>query len=100
MKASLNMAQIDIKSKTCDIETWTKHLFLDISFTNTDTLVPSLYQCIETRSREVFWLLSQPLRIWSYFICNFRTLSREFLDPVVNRFTQQIISTEQRELFL
>jgi hypothetical protein len=27
-------------------------------------------------------------------------LSREFLDPVVNRFTQQIISTEQRELFL
>jgi hypothetical protein len=31
-----------------------KHLFLDISSTNIDTLVPSLYQCIETRSMEVF----------------------------------------------
>jgi hypothetical protein len=37
-----------------------KKLFLDIS-TNIDRLVPSLYQCIETRSIEVFWLLSQPL---------------------------------------
>jgi hypothetical protein len=27
----------------------------------TDTLVPSLYQSVETRSIEVFWLLSQPL---------------------------------------
>jgi hypothetical protein len=35
-----------------------KHLFLDISSTNIDTLVPSLYQCVETRSIEVFWLLS------------------------------------------
>jgi hypothetical protein len=36
-----------------------KHLFLDISSTNIDTLVPSLYQCVKTRSIEVFWLLSQ-----------------------------------------
>jgi hypothetical protein len=52
---------MDIKCKTCDIWTWEKHLFLSMSFTNTDTLVPSLYQCIETRSVEVFWLLPQPL---------------------------------------
>jgi hypothetical protein len=32
-----------------------------MSSTNTDTLVPSFYQCVETRSTEVFWLLSQPL---------------------------------------
>jgi hypothetical protein len=38
-----------------------KHLYLDISSTNTDTLVPSLYQCLEIRSIQVFWLLSQPL---------------------------------------
>jgi hypothetical protein len=38
-----------------------KKLFLDISSTNIDTLVPSLYQCVETRSIEAFWLLSQPL---------------------------------------
>jgi hypothetical protein len=36
-------------------------LFLDISSTSIDTYVPSLYQCVETRSIEVFWLLSQPL---------------------------------------
>jgi hypothetical protein len=38
-----------------------KHLFLDMSSTNTDIYVPSLYYCIQTRSVEVFWLLSQPL---------------------------------------
>jgi hypothetical protein len=38
-----------------------KHLFLDISSTNNDTLVSSLYKCVETRSIKVFWLLSQPL---------------------------------------
>jgi hypothetical protein len=52
---------MEVKHKTCDIRNWKKRLFLDISSTNIDTLVPSLYQCIETCSIEVFWLLSQPL---------------------------------------
>jgi hypothetical protein len=51
---SVNRTQMDIKRKTCDIRTWKKHLVLDISSTNTDTLVPSLYQCVETRSIELF----------------------------------------------
>jgi hypothetical protein len=38
-----------------------KRLFLNISTTNIDTRVPSLYQSVETRCIEVFWLLSQPL---------------------------------------
>jgi hypothetical protein len=38
-----------------------KKLLLDISSTNIDTLVPSLYHCVETTSMEVFWLLHQPL---------------------------------------
>jgi hypothetical protein len=38
-----------------------KHVFLDIFSTNIDTIIPSHYQCIETRRIEVFWLLSQPL---------------------------------------
>jgi hypothetical protein len=38
-----------------------KHLFLDISSTNIDTLVPSLYQCAEIRSIEIFWTMSKPL---------------------------------------
>jgi hypothetical protein len=45
---------MDIKRKTYDIQTWKKHLFLDISSTKSDVLAPSLYQCVETRSVEVF----------------------------------------------
>jgi hypothetical protein len=51
---SVNRSQMDIKRNANDIRTWKKHLFLDISSTNIDTLVPSLYQCVETRSIEVF----------------------------------------------
>jgi hypothetical protein len=50
----VNMSQMDIKRKTCDIRTFEKHLFLETSSANIDTLVPSLYQCIETLSIEVF----------------------------------------------
>jgi hypothetical protein len=53
---------MDIKCKTCNIGTWKKHLFLRISSTNIYILVPSLYQCIETLSIEVFWLSFQPLQ--------------------------------------
>jgi hypothetical protein len=38
-----------------------KNLFLDISSTSIWYTVSSLYQCVETRSIAVFWLLSQPL---------------------------------------
>jgi hypothetical protein len=31
-----------------------KDLFLDISSTNIDTLVPALYQCVETHSIDVY----------------------------------------------
>jgi hypothetical protein len=58
---SVNRSHMDMKLKTFDIRTWKKHLFLDISSIKIDTLVPSLYLCVQTRSTEVFWLLSQPL---------------------------------------
>jgi hypothetical protein len=76
-----------------------KHLFLNISFTNTDTPVPSLYQCVETRSIEVFWLLSLPL---PHLHLNFFTSKTvvTFLDPVVNRFTRQTLPILNREHFL
>jgi hypothetical protein len=52
---SVDGSQMDIKRETRDIRTWKeKHLFLDISSTNTDTLVPSLPQCVETPSTEAF----------------------------------------------
>jgi hypothetical protein len=58
---SVNRSHMDIRRRTYDIRTWKKHLFFHISSTNIDTLVPSLYQCVETRNVEVFLLLSQPL---------------------------------------
>jgi hypothetical protein len=60
---------MDIKRKTYDIQTWKKHLLLGTFSTNIDTLVPSLYQCVETRSRSILIVVSatsappfQPLR--------------------------------------
>jgi hypothetical protein len=55
---SVNRSQMDLKHKTCDIRAWKKHLFLDISSTNINTLIPSLDQCVETRSIEVCWFMS------------------------------------------
>jgi hypothetical protein len=52
---------MNIKRKTCNIRTWKNHLFIDISSIKTDTLVPLFYQCVETRSIEVFGLLPQQL---------------------------------------
>jgi hypothetical protein len=86
----VNMSQMDIKRKTCDIRTC-KKIFLDTSSTNPDTLAPSLYQCVETRSIGVFWLMSQgfqPLRH-----------QRNFCHPDVNHFTRQTFPTVNRKHF-
>jgi hypothetical protein len=61
MRESVNRLEMDMICKRRDIWNWKKHLFLNISSTNIDTLVPLLYQSIETRSIEVSRLLSQPL---------------------------------------
>jgi hypothetical protein len=50
---SIYRSQMDIKRKNYEILTWKEHLFLDISSTNIDGLVPSHYQCLETDSIEV-----------------------------------------------
>jgi hypothetical protein len=55
---SVNRSQLAIKHVI--LELGKEHLFLNISSTNIDTLVPSLYQCIKTHRIEVFYLLSQP----------------------------------------
>jgi hypothetical protein len=73
-----------------------KHLFLDISSININTLVPSLYQSVETRNVKVFRLLSQPL---PHLRVNFLVISETFLDPLVNRFTRQTLPTVNRKPF-
>jgi hypothetical protein len=58
---SVNTSQMDIKRKIYYIPTCKNPLFFDIYSRNIDTLLPSLYQSHETRSVQVFSLLSQLL---------------------------------------
>jgi hypothetical protein len=95
----VNRWQMDIKRKTCDIRTWKKHMLLYMSSTNTDTLAPSFYQCVETRSIEVFWLLSQPLPHLRFNLFVISETFAMFLDPVVNCFTQQTLPAINRKHF-
>jgi hypothetical protein len=90
---SVNRSQMDIKHEICDILTWgEKHLFLDMSSTNTDTLVPiALPTCRNPQDNSLLTLCLSHFRAWSGIICDFRKSSREFLDPVVNRFTRQTL---------
>jgi hypothetical protein len=56
----------------------------------------SLYQCVETRSIQVFWLLSQP---FPRHRINLLVISETFLEPVVNRFRRQTLPTANRKHF-
>jgi hypothetical protein len=93
---------MNMKRKIFDIRGWKrKHLFLDISSTNNYTFIPSLYQCVETCSIAVFWLLFQPLLQLRFITCYFRTSLSEYLDPAVNRFPLQTLPTiNRRRLFM
>jgi hypothetical protein len=73
-----------------------KHLFLNISSTNTDTFVPLLYQYIENRSTDVF---STVVLVTS--MPQFQPLhhQRNVCHPVVNIFTWQTFPTINRKHF-
>jgi hypothetical protein len=93
---SINRSQIDLKRKTCDIRTWKKHLFLDISSANTDTLVPSPYLCAESCRIEVF----------DCFLSHFRTSvstsspSEKYLPPSCEPLYATHTSHRKLETFL
>jgi hypothetical protein len=94
---------MNIKIKTLIFEPGKKHLFLDISSLSSDTVVPLLYQCVETRSMQSFdFCLSQfhTRATCSGNICDFRTSMGEFLDSVVNRFTLRTLPNVNRKHFL
>jgi hypothetical protein len=77
---SVNRSQMDIKHVICE----PGETFLNVSSTNIDALIPSPYQCVKTRSIEVFGLLSQPLLHLCFNL--FCETVATFLDPVVNCF--------------
>jgi hypothetical protein len=90
------MSQMDIKRKPCDIRTRENHLFLNISSTSIDTFVPSLYQCVETRSKEVSWLLSQLLPHGRFSLSFLERISRPSCEPLYATNT----SRRKQETFL
>jgi hypothetical protein len=66
---SVNRSQIDIKRKTCDILTWEKHLYLDVSCTNRYTCPIALPVRRNPQDRSILTVVSptsvplfQPLR--------------------------------------
>jgi hypothetical protein len=78
---------------SCDIETWEKHLFLDISPTIIDTLVPSLYRCVRNPQHTSLSTVSatseppfEPLHQWN--VCH----------SVLNHFTRQTHPTAERNI--
>jgi hypothetical protein len=77
-----------------------KNLFLDIFSTNIDVLVPSLYQCAETGSKEIFWILFQLLPHLRFNLFVISETFAMFLDLVVNSFTRQTLPTVNRKHFL
>jgi hypothetical protein len=70
---------------------------IDISSTNPDTLVKSLYQCFEPHSLEIFWLLSPPLvRCHLRFSNALERISRPSCDTLYSTNT----SHRKKEVFL
>jgi hypothetical protein len=67
-----------------------KHLFLGISSTNIDTLVPSLYQCVETGNVDVFCSVVSAISTPP-----FQTLRRQrnVCHPDAKSFTRQTLKT-------
>jgi hypothetical protein len=89
---------MEIKCKTCDIRTWTKHLFLDISTTNIDKLAPRFTCASKPATQKSSDCCISHFGTWSGIICDFRTSLREILEAVVNCFTRQNLPTANRKL--
>jgi hypothetical protein len=93
-RESVGGPQLNIKRKTCDIRTWGKKI-LDVS-SSIDTHVPSLWQCVETRSVEIFLKV-----VLATSAPPFEPLpqQRNVCHPVVNRFTRQALPAVNRRHF-
>jgi hypothetical protein len=93
---SVNGSEIDIKPKTCDIRTWEKYLFLNIFSANLSHRFISASKPAALKSFD--WCLSH-FRASFYIIYHLPKSLREFLEPVVNRFTRQTLPSLYRKYF-
>jgi hypothetical protein len=81
---------MDTKRNICDIWTWEKHLFLDISSINNDTRPISLPVRRNPQHRNLSTVVSAT---------SASRHQRNVCHPVVNRFTQQALPTLNRKHF-
>jgi hypothetical protein len=90
-RKSQNMLSIIFPADDVPFNFWLKVLHcLSLSSCQLESTLPPAAQL----------LLSQPQQAtWSGTICDFRTSLREFLDPVMNRFTWQRLPTINRKHF-
>jgi hypothetical protein len=84
---------MDIRRKTCDIRKWKKHLFLDVFATTLLHLPNRFSSASKPAAWKPFQCCLSHVRTWLDIICRFRRPVREFLNPVVNRFTRQTLPT-------
>jgi hypothetical protein len=89
---------MDIKHKTCDIQTKKTVISQRIlpGCWYTYTIAIPMYQNPQHKNLR---LLSQPHPHLIFIICDFWRSMREFLNPVVNRFIQQTLPTTNRKHF-
>jgi hypothetical protein len=74
---SVNRSQMNTTRKRSEIRTCKNNLFLGITSTNIDTLVPSLYQCVETRSIKVSSTSAPPFET-CLLLCTFDLYAKVF----------------------
>jgi hypothetical protein len=96
---SVNRPQMDTKCKIYDVHTWKKTFISRHILHQHWYACPSLYQCVETCSMEVYWLFSQTLRHSRFNLFVISETFATFLDPVVNRFTWWTLPTINKKHF-
>jgi hypothetical protein len=93
---------MDIKRKTCDIRTWQKKNVIsrNILHQHWYTCPIALPVRRNPQHRSLCFCRNLNKATWSGIFCDFRTSLREFLDPIVIRFTRQTLPTVNRIISL
>jgi hypothetical protein len=92
---SVNRSQMDIRRKTCDIRSWRKYLFLDITSTNIDTF----FHRFNSASKSTAQKSSDCCLSHSFTSVSTSSSLRKYINQVLNRFTRQTLPTVNRKHF-
>jgi hypothetical protein len=96
---SVNRSQMDIKRTTYGIRTCKNIYFSTYPPPTLIQLSRRFISASKPATSKSFDCYLSHFRTWSDIICDFRMFWREFLDPVVNRFTRQTLPIVNRKHF-